>query len=425
VIRISGDRAIQVLRTLGGPPPVPRRASRATLRDPETGEVLDEALVICFPGPSSFTGEDVVELHVHGGRSVLSDLVAVLGKQEGCRLAEAGEFTRRAFEHGKMDLTEVEGLADLIDAETAAQRRQALRQMDGALSDIYERWRQTLLQILSYFEASIDFSEEDIPQDLIEQTHRESLVLKDEIERHLADGRRGERVREGVRVAILGAPNVGKSSLLNALVRRDVAIVSEMEGTTRDIIEVQLDLGGYPVLIADTAGVRETTDSVERQGVSRALQRAREADIRLVLLDQRGLSAAITGLVDSHSILIANKADIWKDRPDVKIAGLTALGISAKSGEGIDVLLDVLEKAVQDRFPISGGASLTRARHRAALVECNVALDSAWSTDGGARGPELIAEDLRLACRALGRITGRVDVEDLLGKIFSDFCIGK
>jgi len=425
VIRVSGEAAVRVLSALCGKAPTARQATRVTLKDPRSGEGLDEGLAIWFPGPNSFTGEDVAELHLHGGRSVVDGVMGALGDLEGCRLAEPGEFTRRAFENGKMDLTEAEGLADLIDAETVAQRRQALRQMGGALGDLYEGWRNRLIQILGYFEASIDFSEEDIPDDLLEQTHRDSLILLADVRKHLADGRRGERLREGVHIAILGAPNAGKSSLLNVLAQREAAIVSEKAGTTRDVIEVQLDLEGYPVVIADTAGIRETPDAVEQEGVRRALDRAAEADLKVVLLDGERPDAEIEDLVDGGALPLLNKIDLTPMSTDLSVNGIGVMGVSAKTGEGIERFLVRLGAEVRSRFAVTETALLTRARHREALVDCVEALVRAWPEGGLVRQPELIAEDLRLAGQALGRITGRVGVEDLLDKIFSDFCIGK
>jgi len=425
VIRVSGDQAERALIELCGGVPRPRLATRVLVRDPSTEEPLDEGLAIWFPQPASFTGENVVELHLHGGKAVVSGVLAALGKQPEYRLADPGEFTRRAFENGKMDLTEVEGLADLIDAETAAQRRQALRQMGGALGDIYDGWRTRLIGILAYFEASIDFSEEDIPDNLVEQTQRESLVLLSEVVSHLADGQRGERLRDGVHVAILGAPNAGKSSLLNLLAKRDAAIVSETAGTTRDIIEIQLDLAGYPVVLADTAGIRRARDGVEKEGVRRALGRAATVDLKIIVLETDEIDSEILDLVDADTLLLRNKIDCSPVVGGLTVNGIDAIGVSVKTGEGMGMFLQALAEAVRSRFGLTEAALLTRARHRQALEGCVGALRRAWPQSGAVGSPELVAEDLRLACRMLGRITGRVDVEDLLDKIFSDFCIGK
>ncbi len=416
---------MQVFDDMCAKMPSPRRATRSIIRATISGETLDDGLVLWFPEPNSFTGEDVVELHVHGGRSVIAGVLSALGEIDGFRLAEPGEFTRRAFENGKLDLTEAEGLGDLIDAETAAQRRQALRQMGGALSEIYEGWRARLIQVLAYFEASIDFSEEDIPDDLVEQTHRESLILLREILAHLSDHRRGERLRDGVHIAILGAPNSGKSSLLNILARREAAIVSDVAGTTRDVIEAHLDLDGYPVVLADTAGIRESHDAIEQEGVRRALGRASDVDLKIVLIEDDQPDQTILALIDDDTIVLRNKIDINPATDSDYVNGIKPIPVSAKTGVGIEKLLAVLSAEVKSRFSVPETAVLTRARHREALEECRAALLRAWPENGVRREPELIAEDLRLSCRALGRITGRVDVEDLLDKIFSDFCIGK
>lgn len=419
VIRISGAQVGPVLRALTGRLPLPRQARLASLADPATGEVFDKALVLWFPGPASFTGEDVAELHLHGGRAVLQAATAALTGL-GLRVAEPGEFSRRAFENGKLDLTEAEAIADLVDAETAAQRRQALRQMEGALGQLYDGWRHRLTRALAHLEADIDFPEEDLPGGLSDAVRPVVLKLVDELTHHLADQGRGERLRDGISIAILGAPNAGKSSLMNAIARRDVAIVSNQAGTTRDVIEVQLDLGGYPVLLADTAGLREAADQVESEGIRRAMDRAGKADLKLLVFD--GLSdpdAATLALVDGDALLVMNKADQPGARPP--LSGPSVLQVSARMGDGIPTLLAALQEQVAKRYAPSGAPALTRARHRSALEDCLSHLQRALQ----APLPELAAEDVRLAARALGRITGRVDVEELLDVIFRDFCIGK
>jgi tRNA modification GTPase len=425
VLRVSGPAAGTALEALAGQRPAPRRATRARFRDPRTGEAIDDGLMLLFPEPNSFTGEAVAELQVHGGRAVVAALLAALGALPGLRLAEPGEFTRRAFENGKLDLTAAEGLADLVAAETAAQRRQALRQLEGELGRLYEGWRGRLLRSLAQLEAEIDFPEEGLPQDLRQRVATEAATLRAEMARHLADGGRGERLREGVAVAIIGPPNAGKSSLMNALARRDVAITSASAGTTRDVIEVALDLGGYPVLLADTAGLREAADEVEAEGVRRARARAAAADLRLVLLDvTQPAAAALTGLIDADAIVIANKIDLapgaaagWADA----LGAGRALRLSVRTGVGMEALLERLEAEVARRFAPGAAPLVTRARHRRALEDCVAALDRF----AGAGLPELAAEDLRAATRALGRITGRVDVEDMLDIVFREFCIGK
>lgn len=434
VIRISGPQAGLALEDMAGACPPPRVAHLTRLNDPGTGEALDEGLVLWFPAPNSFTGEDVAELHLHGGRSVVAGTIAALSALPGLRPAEAGEFTRRAFDNGKLDLSQVEGLADLIDAETDAQRRQALRQMEGGLSRWTETWRGRLTRLLAHVEAAIDFPDEDLPDDLTRRVRLDVAALRAEILRVLGDDRRGERLRDGLYIAILGPPNVGKSSLLNALAQRDVAIVSEVAGTTRDLIEVHLDLGGYPVTLADTAGLRELEargaldgqSAIEAEGMRRARAGAAAADLKLTVLDVREhpeFDRLTLGLIDDDTIVLLNKTDLAAGPIPDTVAGRAAIGVSAKTGAGLPDLLERLAGEVADR--LSGGGTtapaLTRARHRRALEDCAHALQRASS----AKLTELAAEDLRLATRALGRITGRVDVEDVLDIVFRDFCIGK
>ncbi len=424
VVRISGPEAGSALAALTGRPlPAPRRAVLTKLRDPRTGDMLDDALVLRFTGPASFTGEDVVELHLHGGRAVVAGVIEALATLPGLRLAEPGEFTRRAFENGKLDLTEAEAVADLIDAETNAQRRQALRQMEGALGRLYDAWRERLTRALAHIEADIDFAEDDLPGGVTDAVRPVVAGLADEIAAHLDDGGRGERLREGLHIAIVGAPNAGKSSLLNALARRDAAIVSARAGTTRDIIEVHLDLGGYPVVLADTAGLREAAaDEVEEEGIRRARDRAARADVKVAVFDATtlpDLDPATLDLIDRDTVVVFNKTDLATAidlRPD-----LSPILVSAQTGAGLRALEEKLTEFSADRLAIGSAPSLTRARHRAALTECRESLLRALD----APLPELAAEDVRLASRALGRITGQVDVEDLLDVIFRDFCIGK
>ena len=423
VIRISGPGAGAALERLTGAVlPDPRHAARAVLRNPESDETLDDGIVLWFPAPYSYTGEDVAELHIHGGVAVVAAVLDSLAAQPGLRLAEPGEFTRRAFLAGKIDLTAAEGLIDLIDAETAAQRRQALRQADGELGRLYDGWRTRLLALLAHFEAAIDFVDEPIPDSLEREVRRGILSVEDELTQHLDDNRRGERLREGVYIAILGAPNVGKSSLLNLLSRRDAAIVSSTAGTTRDVVEVRLDLQGYPVTLADTAGLRDGGDAIEAEGVRRARDRAAQADLKLVLFDLTALpDAASRALIDSDTIVLFNKSDLNDGDMPATGGGAARYAVSVKTGAGIDPFLSALTEAVRERMGPSDTPAITRTRHRSALRDCRDALARAAS----ASQSELAAEDLRLAVRALGRITGAVDVEDLLDVIFRDFCIGK
>jgi tRNA modification GTPase len=402
----------------GGLPP-PRVARRTRFADPASGERLDDGLVLWFPGPRSATGEDLAELHLHGSRAVLAAVMRVL-RCLGLRLAEPGEFTRRAFLNGKLDLLQAEAVADLAAAETEAQRRQALRQLDGELGGLYGGWSDRLTRILAHLEAAIDFPDEDLPPEIEDRICRETQDLLAEIERHLADNRRGERLRDGISVAIVGPPNAGKSSLLNKIARRDAAIISPIPGTTRDIIEVAIDLQGYPVVLADTAGLRDSDDVIEQEGLRRALRRAEEAEIRLFVFDAcrpseaRGASA----WPGPDTLLVANKIDLVEPRR-VDLSD-SAFPISVLTGEGLDALLSALGERVAQNYRTEAPV-LTRARHRQSLEDAKASLRRALA----ATLPELRAEDLRLALRSLGQITGVVDVEDLLDVIFRDFCIGK
>ncbi len=423
VIRISGPRVRFGLETLVDSLPEPRNASLRLIRR-STGEQLDRGLVLFFPGPASFTGEDVAELHLHGGRAVIAAVLAELGRLEGFRPAEAGEFTRRAFLNRRLDLTQVEGLADLIAAETEAQRRQAVRQADGVLRNLYEGWRSRLVRARAMVEAELDFpEEEDVPASVAAGAWQDIEALASEIGAHLDDDRRGERLREGAEIVVLGPPNVGKSSLINALARRDVAIVTPEPGTTRDLIEVHLDLGGYPVTLVDTAGLREAGGSVEVEGMRRAEARARKADRVLWLSEMSsGTSSPPVGL-PAPVMRVGTKADLIDSDIERSKQALTFdVLISTVSGEGIDELLRRLEEFVAVEFMPGETGLISRARYRHALSVCRESLLASGATT---YSPELRAEELRRATDALGRITGRVDVEDLLEVIFSEFCIGK
>jgi tRNA modification GTPase len=404
-----------VLRLCGTVPPA-RLARRVRLRDPESGAGLDDGLVLWFPAPGSVTGEDVAEFHVHGGRAVVSGVMAAL-RRLGLRLAEPGEFTRRAFLNGKLDLTQAEAVADLAAAETEAQRRQALRQLDGTLGELYRGWGERLLRTLAHLEAAIDFPDEELPPEIEARVAAEIEALASEIATHLSDSHRGERLRDGIAIAIVGPPNAGKSSLLNQLARREVAITSPIAGTTRDVIEVAIDLAGYPVVLADTAGLRESADSIEREGLRRALARAEAADLRLYVFDATAPEAAQGAMAwpGADTVLVANKTDLRDSRPPAD-----ALPVSALTGDGIGPLITALTERIAGRYD-GVAPALTRARHREALEDAAGGLHRALAADL----PELRAEDLRLAWRALGRITGRADIEDLLDVIFAEFCLGK
>jgi tRNA modification GTPase len=461
VIRISGPDARTALEKLSGRVPQPRQAALARLRDPESSENLDEALALWFPAPRSETGEDMAELQLHGGRAVIASVLAALARLPGFRPAEPGEFTRRAFENGRMDLTAVEGLADLIGAETEAQRRQAYRQMKGLLGNQAETWRGRLIDALALVEAGIDFSDEaDVPAKLIHPALEIARGLHADISAALVQAGHGERLRDGFVVAIAGPPNAGKSTLLNRIAKREAAIVSPFAGTTRDVIEVHLDLGGYPVTLLDTAGVRETEDPVEQEGVRRARMRAAEADLVLWVTEVGQPMAEFSGQWPSesrsaaHSGVSMGQGDVQSDAParwvvqnkldllssgsaadrNIGLAGAAErnesslyneykfISISAHTGMGLENLLQELQGHVAHFFGRESSL-ISRERHRAHLREAQAALVRAL--EAPADQEEIIAEELRLAARDLGRLTGKVDVEDILDVIFRDFCIGK
>ncbi len=433
VIRVSGPRAGAALERLIGRVPQPRRASLAQVRDPATHHVIDEGLVLWFPGPNSATGEDVAELHVHGGRAVIVAVLSALAKLAGLRHAEAGEFTRRSFENGRMELTAVEGLADLVAAETEAQRRQAYQQLRGLLGDRAESWRQRLIEALALVEAGIDFSdEEDVPKDMMSRALELIRPLGEEISK--AGARQGERLREGLRVAIAGPPNAGKSTLFNRLARREAAIVSPFPGTTRDVLELHLDLGGYPVTVLDTAGMRETSDPIEREGVRRASEQAASADLVLWVTDATEMKwPKFSARCAPHSApnaawLVVNKTDLLteqeRQRAESGFGKYENMNlVSSSTGTGVDGLVNALS-GFAERFFTPEPALVTRERQRAHLRETVLALERAKCAAQEGR-EEIMAEHLRLASRALGKLLGRVDVEDVLDVIFRDFCVGK
>jgi tRNA modification GTPase len=424
LVRLSGSGVRFGLEMMAGAVPAARHATLAAIRSRD-GDILDRGLVLFFPGPDSFTGEDVAELHLHGGRAVVQAVLAELAALPGFRPAVAGEFTRRAFQNRKVDLTQVEGLADLVAAETEAQRRQALRQAAGDLGRLYEGWRERLVRARALLEAELDFADEDdVPGSVSVQAWDIVRGLLQEIVNHV-DDRRGERLRDGAEIVILGPPNAGKSSLVNAIARRDVAIVTPEAGTTRDLIEVHVDLGGYAATLVDTAGLREAEGLVEREGIRRAEARAADADIVLWLTDVTGKNGAPPAL--PGAIRVGTKIDlidrgIDSDADRSWFPGFDFL-VSAETGQGIDALLAALAARLAVNVGLDEPPLVTRARHRAALLACRGALLAALSDDG--RPLELRAEDLRVAGDALARITGRIDVEDMLDVIFRDFCIGK
>lgn len=431
VFRISGSRAGDALLALAGAIPKPRLAALRRLRHPVRGDVLDDALVLWFPGPKSETGEDIAELQVHGGRAVIAAVTGALLTLPGVRLAEPGEFARRAFYNGKIDLTAVEGLADLIDAETEGQRQQALRQSSGSLGRLYEAWRTDIVEAMALMEASIDFSDEaDVATSAYESARQiidERVVAQ--IRAHLDDGHRGEILRDGFRVVIAGPPNAGKSSLINALSKRDVAIVTPEAGTTRDVIEVSLDLSGLAVVISDTAGIRKADGFVEQEGIRRTLARAAEANLLLWLVDgtdPASLSAPVPeALAGLPALRIVNKADLLGDHDRVWATRTGAdVILSAATGAGLnDLIAQITTRAREQTAAAAEAPPITQARHRTHLAEALAALDACL--DGAPGALELRAEELRQAAKAIGRITGRIDPEDVLDRIFSRFCIGK
>ncbi|MCH4541044.1 tRNA uridine-5-carboxymethylaminomethyl(34) synthesis GTPase MnmE [Ochrobactrum sp. A-1] len=418
VVRISGPKVRFVLETIIGSIPAPRYAAYKLFRD-RNGDSVDRGLVLFFPGPNSFTGEDCAEFHLHGGKAVVEKLLSEMGELPGCRIAEAGEFTRRAFSNGKMDLTIAEGLADLIAAETEGQRRLALQVASGTQRELYTEWRQRLLRARAFIEAELDFADEsDVPGSVSNQVWQSLALLKGEIESHIASGKRASMLRDGLHVVIVGAPNAGKSSLLNFLAGREVAIISEEAGTTRDLLEVKLDLGGIPVYVTDTAGLRETDSSVEKIGIERARARMADADLVLLLED---MSDPIEVMPDETSAIlwkIGTKADLKGES-----SGNWSYRISTKNGEGLDGLLNALQSFAEVQIGQIEDAVPTRQRHINLLRSTVAEIDRAIS---GTNLPlELRAENMRLASQHLGRITGDVDVEEILDVIFSQFCIGK
>ena len=421
VVRISGPAARDVLVALSGAVPAPRRLSLRTLRDPADGTELDRALVAWFPGPATYSGEDMAELHLHGGPAVRMGVLAALARMRGWRAAGRGAFTRRAVLNGRMDLAEAEAVADLIDAETEGQRRQALRQLEGTLSRQVAAWRAEAIDCLASAEAALDFSDEgDVDEGGLDAAlFDRAAALRDAIATALRDGRRGERLRDGFTVVLAGAPNAGKSTLLNALSRRDVAIVSEIPGTTRDAIEVRLDLAGLPVILVDTAGLRATDEPVEAAGILRTRARIDGADLVLVLVPP-GEAPPDLGPVPCPTLTVHTKADLFAGSSSPCRGGV--LGVSGVTGLGLETLLDAVQAQAEGSLG-QGDALITRARHRAALDACVSHLDRLLAGAGGL--PELTAEDLRLAVRALGEVGGHVGVEDVLDRLFAGFCIGK
>ncbi len=427
VIRISGTRAKEILSNLTDKPfPKKRYATLKKIRNNLTNEIIDEGIVLWFPGPNTYTGQDMVELHMHGSKAVIEEIQNVLSKFDSCRLAEPGEFTKLAFQNNKINLLKAESIGDLIASETELQRRQALRIMSGDSSKKFNIWREDLIKILADVEAKIDFPDEDIPSKISEDIKIKSEKIKNEIKKTLDDNKTGEIIREGFKIAIIGPPNVGKSSLLNFLSKREAAIVSEKAGTTRDVIEVHLDIGGFPVIISDTAGIRESSDEIEKRGVKLAINKAEDADLNIILLDPKNLD--FTGFFKDNlaekSVIAVNKSDLGTDglkRIDKKINPIV---MSIKKDENVNELIENIKLKLKNKFLKTENILITRSRHRQNLEECHKHLKSFLEKKDNEEFDKA-AEDLRLSIRHLGTIVGKVDVEEIIGSIFENFCIGK
>jgi tRNA modification GTPase len=427
IIRISGEETSTVIKLLTGKhPPPPRLATLRKVNKINTSELIDEALVLWFPGPHSYTGEDMAEIHVHGSKAVVDALHSSISKIENCRLAEPGEFTKLAFQNGKINLLKAESIADLISSETEIQRQQAIKIMNGKSADQFNFLREKLLKILSYVEAKIDFPEEDLPKNILNEIKSSSNEVIKKVEKILNDQKVGERIREGFKIAILGPTNAGKSSLMNHLSKRDVAIVSEIAGTTRDVIETHLNIDGYPVIISDTAGIRDSKDEIEKKGIKLSLKRAEEADLKLVVVEAKNLdfTEVLKGLLDENAILVINKSDLLKNNTGQDIKKINHVLISIKDNQNIDELILKIKNYLKNKFITSEDVLITRERHRQHLQQCLDHLNN-FNQKKDLQDFDKAAEDLRLATRHLGMIVGKVDVEEILGSIFNDFCIGK
>ena len=427
VIRISGIETSKIIGLLTGKElPEPRMATLRKINKINTNELIDEGIIIWFPGPQSYTGEDMAELHVHGSRSVVEAIHQSISEVKNCRLAEPGEFTKLAFQNGKINLLKAESISDLISSETEIQRQQAIKIMSGKHANIYNSWRENLLKILSNFEAKIDFPDENLPDDMLKNIQNDTEKIKKEINKMLNDHKVGERIREGFKIAIIGPSNAGKSSLLNYLSRREVAIVSETAGTTRDVIETHLKIDGLPVVVSDTAGIRDSKNEIEKKGIRLALKKAENADLNIVVIEPK--SAAFTGflrdLVSDKSILVINKSDLGIDNIINEFKKFNPIYISLKKEKNLDQLINVIKNKLKNQFINSENILITRERHRQHLEQCVLYLEK-FQQKKNIDDLDLAAEDLRLSTRHLGIIVGKVDVEEVLGSIFNDFCIGK
>jgi tRNA modification GTPase len=427
IIRISGDETKNIIKNLTKKDlPLPRLATLRKINKINTSELIDEGIILWFPGPESYTGEDMAEIQVHGSKAVIDAIHASISKMKNCRLAEPGEFTKLAFQNGKINLLEAESVADLISSETEIQRQQAIKIMNGKSGDQFNFLRDKLLKILSHVEAKIDFPDEDLPHDILEEIKKSLDDVLITIKKILNDQKVGERIREGFKIAILGPTNAGKSSLLNHLSNRDVAIVSEIAGTTRDVIETHLNIDGYPVVVSDTAGIRQSKNEIEKKGIKLSLNRAEEADLKLVVVDAKNLefTDVLRGLLDQNAILVINKLDLLEGDIKPEIKKLNHVLISIKENSNIDELISKIKNNLKNKFITSDDILITRERHRQHLEQCLEHLKN-FNKKNEVEDFDKAAEDLRLATRHLGMIVGKVDVEEILGSIFNDFCIGK
>ena len=427
VIRISGEETKNILSRLTNQTiPEPRYATIRKINKIDTSELIDEGIILWFPGPQSYTGEDVAELHVHGGKAVIQALHDTLSKVKNCRLAEPGEFTKLAFQNGKINLLKAESIADLISAETEIQRQQAIKIMTGKSSDKFNELREKLLKILSHVEAKIDFPDEGLPEEILKNIKKTSSEVYSDIKLILEDQKVGERIREGFKIAIIGPTNAGKSSLLNHLANRDVAIVSEIAGTTRDVIETHLNIDGYPVIVSDTAGIRASKNEIEKKGIKLALKKADDADLKLIIIDVKSLDfkGVLKDLMNENAILVINKSDLLNKNLNSEIKNFDHILISVKDNLNIDSLILKIKSKLKNKFITSDDILITRERHRQHLLQTLVHLKN-FEEKNQAEDFDKAAEDIRLATRHLGMIVGKVDVEEILGSIFNDFCIGK
>ena len=427
VIRVSGPNTEVIISQLTDKKlPKPRVATRRKFIKIKDNEVIDEGILIWFPAPNSYTGEDMAEFHVHGSRAVVNAIHALISKIDGCRLAEPGEFTKIAFQNGKLNLLKAESVSDLISSETEIQRQQAIKIMSGKSSDKFNSLRQRLLKILANVEAKIDFPEDDLPDDILQNIHFQTENIKDEIKKILNDQKVGERIREGFKIAIVGPTNAGKSSLMNYLSKRDIAIVSEIAGTTRDVIEAHLNIDGYPVVVSDTAGIRVANNEIEKKGIKLALDKADSADLNIIVLEPKSVDFTryLDGLLSKNAIILVNKSDLGVDIIDQEIKKHNPIYISIKEEKNLDKLINLIKGNLKNKFISSEDIFITRQRHRNNLEKCVESLEN-FIKKKSKDDFDKAAEDLRLATRYLGMIVGKVDVEEILGSIFSDFCIGK